>query len=61
LSQVYCPKKGKFKLLIDFSAKTDGLRLASEEETQMLSSTVIDIEIDFKECTLFPGSEVMIL
>lgn len=47
-------------MLIEDSTKPNGLRSATEEERQMLRSSALDIDIDFKECILYPGSEVMI-
>jgi hypothetical protein len=62
LRQVYCPKNGILKFLLDDGEMTNWLRLASEEEPHKKSSAIdIQVDIELKECTLFPGSEVMII
>jgi hypothetical protein len=54
--QVYCPKRGILKLLIEDDAKSQGK--ATEADKESLRGCVFDIIVDLKECALLPGSEV---
>ena len=56
LGQVYCPKSGFLKLLIEDNPKSKGH--ATDEDKDSLSSCIFDIDVDLKECSLLPGSEV---
>jgi hypothetical protein len=50
------------KFLLEDGEITNDLRLASEEELEKKSSVIdVQVDIDLRECTLFPGSEVMVL
>jgi hypothetical protein len=54
--QVYCPKRGTLKLLIEDDAKSQGKATAADKES--LQGCAFDIVVDLKECALLPGSEV---
>ncbi len=56
VSQVYCPKRGILKLVIEDDSESNG---NETKEAKSLSSCIFDVVVDLKDCVLLPGSEVV--